>query len=103
MRVAEICPICATYINASCIIYNGVYLPAIDVAPLTSLDEILGSINTAFTALTGVGAPLTIPQFVGQLYIDTAVGHLYIGMGVTSVNWGLLSIISTTTSTTTIP
>jgi len=102
MRVAELCPNCATYINATCIIYNGEYLSSIEVPPLMSLDEILGNINETFTALTGTGAPTTIPLFVGQLYIDTSVAHLYIGMGTTTVNWGLLSVISTTTTTTTV-
>jgi len=52
MRVAEICPDCATYINAACIIYNGEYLSNIDVSPLDSLDDILVKINDALGALT---------------------------------------------------
>lgn len=103
MRVAEICPNCATYINASCIIYDGDYLSTLDVAPLTSLDEILSSINDTFTAASGSGEPSTIPSFIGQLYLDTDVAQLWIGMGVDSVNWGLLAIISTTTTSTTTP
>jgi hypothetical protein len=103
MRVAELCPNCATYINATCIIYDGEYLSTIDVAPLTSLDEILGDINDTFPALTGSGAPSSVPAFIGQLYINTDVPHLYIGMGTSSVNWGLLAIISTTTTSTTSP
>jgi hypothetical protein len=102
MRVAELCPNCATFINATCIIYNGEYLSSIDVAPLTSLDEILGDINTTFIALTGDGNPSTVPAFIGQLYIDTSVPQLWIGMGTTTVNWGLVAEISTTTTTTTI-
>lgn len=103
MRVAEICPNCATYINASCIIYDGDYLSTLDVAPLTSLDEILENINNTFTALSGSGEPSAIPLFIGQLYIDTDVDQLWIGMGVDGVNWGLLAIISTTTTSTTTP
>lgn len=102
MRVAELCPTCATYINATCVIYNGVYLSSIDVAPLTSLDEILGNINSTFIALSGAGVPTTVPAFVGQLYIDTASLDLWIGMGTSSVNWGLVSPIVTTTTTTTV-
>ena len=52
MRVAEICPECATYINAACIIYNGEYLSNIDVSPLDSLDDILVKINDALGNLT---------------------------------------------------
>src|SRR5690348_6441628 len=101
MRVADLCPNCATYINASCIIYDGDYLSTIDVSPLTSLDEILENINNTFTALSGAGVPSTIPLFVGQLYIDTTGPDLWIGMGTASVNWGLVAEISTTTTTTT--
>lgn len=103
MRIAELCPNCASYINAECIIYNGDYLPSLDVAPLTSLDEILGSINDTFNALSGAGNPSTIPAFLGQLYIDTTGPDLWIGMGTTTVNWGLVGEISTTTTTTTAP
>lgn len=103
MRVAELCPNCATYINASCIIYDGEYLSTLDVAPLTSLDEILQNINDTYTAQSGSGEPSTIPLFLGQLYLDIDVAHLYIGMGTESVNWGLLAIISTTTTSTTSP
>jgi hypothetical protein len=101
MRIAELCPDCATYINATCIIYNGDYLPATETAPLTSLDEILGNIDDTFTALTGSGSPTIIPLFIGQLYIDEDVSQLWIGMGVDNVNWGLLALISTTTTTST--
>lgn len=103
MRVAEICPNCATYINASCIIYDGDYLSTLDVAPLTSLDEILSNINNTFTAASGSGAPTEIPLFLGQLYINTSTQQLWIGMGTSTVNWGLLGSISTTTTTTTAP
>lgn len=101
MRIAEICPNCATYINASCILYDGEYLSSIDVSPLDSLEDILGNINQTFTALSGEGEPSSIPDFVGQLYIDTDVSQLWIGLGTSTVNWGLLAIISTTTTSTT--
>src|SRR5687767_12602260 len=103
MRIAELCPNCATYINATCIIYNGDYLASIDVAPLTSLDEILGNINETFIALSGIGEPSTVPAFVGQLYIDISGPDLWIAMGTGTVNWGLVGEISTTTTTTTLP
>lgn len=101
MRVAEICPDCATYINAACIIYNGEYLPAINVSPLDSLDDILGNIDEAFTAQSGAGAPTTLPLFVGQLYIDTLSLNLYVGLSTIGTDWGLIGPIATTTSTTT--
>jgi hypothetical protein len=102
MRIAELCPNCATYINASCIIYNGDYLANIDIAPLTSLDEVLEAINDAFAAATGTGAPTDVPAFVGQLYIDTSTMDLWVGLSDTIPNWGLIGQISTTTTTTTV-
>lgn len=51
MRTADSCPICTTYIDASCIIYNGLYLSTIDVEPKDSLEEALGKINAAFSTL----------------------------------------------------
>jgi hypothetical protein len=103
MRVAEICPNCATYINASCILYDGDYLSTLDVSELDSLDEILSNINDTFTALSGAGEPASIPTFIGQLYINTSGPELWIGMGTSSVNWGFIADISTTTTTTTAP
>lgn len=52
MRVAEICPDCAVYINADCIIYNGPYLPNLDIEPLDSLQDILEKIDAAFSTTT---------------------------------------------------
>jgi hypothetical protein len=103
MRIAELCPNCSSYIDATCIIYNGEYLSSIGVSPLTSLNEVLGDIDNTFNALSGSGLPSTIPAFLGQFYINTSTDELWIGMGTASVNWGLLGSISTTTTTTTTP
>lgn len=98
MRIADICPTCATFINATCIIYNGTYLSNIISAPLTSLDEIITNINNSLATPTGIGSPTFIPQYVGQNYIDSG-GVLYIGLSNIVPNWGILGIISTTTTT----
>lgn len=45
MRIATICPTCATFINSVCVIYDGEYLANIDVAPGDTLEEILAKIN----------------------------------------------------------
>lgn len=101
MKVASICDTCATYINATCIIYNGVYLPVLDVSPLDALDDILGNINAAFAAQSGAGDPTTqIPLYIGQYYLDTSTNGLWIGLGTTSVNWGYIGVVATTTTTT---
>ena len=47
MRTAAICPTCATYENALCILYNGPYLSCIGVSPLDSLETALGLIDGA--------------------------------------------------------
>jgi hypothetical protein len=51
MRTADSCPICTTYIDASCIIYNGLYLSTIDVEPKDSLEVALGKINASLSTL----------------------------------------------------
>ena len=52
MRTAAICPTCATYLNALCILYNGEYLSNLDINPLDDLQTILEKINDAVGALT---------------------------------------------------
>lgn len=52
MRTADICPTCATYENALCILYNGPYLDALDVNPLDNLETILYKINEALGGTT---------------------------------------------------
>lgn len=103
MRVAELCPSCASYINATCIIYNGTFLPVINATPLDSLDMILSEINDAIKPLTGTGVPSSVPLYIGQQYIDTDGPTLYIGLSTTLPNWGLISILTTTTTTTVAP
>ena len=48
MRTAAICPTCATYENALCVLYDGEYLSNIDVDPMDSLEEALIKINNTF-------------------------------------------------------
>jgi hypothetical protein len=79
MRTAEICPTCAVYQNAECIIYNGPYLTNIVVNPLDDLQSILGSINTNLVPRTGTApAPVSGPAtYVGQLYVNDITGMVY--------------------------
>lgn len=46
MRTAAICPTCATYTNAVCVIYDGPYLSNLGINPMSSLDDILQQINS---------------------------------------------------------
>jgi len=47
MRVAVICPTCATNINSVCVIYDGEYLENLDVSPGDTLESILQKINSS--------------------------------------------------------
>ena len=66
MRTAAICPTCATYENAVCIIYNGEFLSNIGVSPLDSLQSALQSIDGAVGAINSqIGA-----GYSGDVTID---------------------------------
>lgn len=54
MRTAAICPTCATYENAVCVIYNGPTLSNINVPPLTDLQTALGSVDASVASLTAL-------------------------------------------------
>lgn len=45
MRTAAICPTCATYENALCVLYNGSYLFNTGIAPLDSMEVALQKID----------------------------------------------------------
>ena len=84
MRTAAICPTCATYENAICVIYDGPGLTNIEVAPLDDLTTALLRIDTAVGILQnntaiqiGTVAPTANAAFVGQLYVNTAEPSLY--------------------------
>jgi len=100
MRIAEVCDLCATYIGTKCVLYDGDYLSILDISPLDPLDEIIVSINDTFPALSGAGIPTSIPQFLGQEYIQTTGPVLWIGLSTTVPNWGYIGTITTTTTTT---
>ena len=92
MRTAAICPTCATYENAKCILYNGSFLSNINVAPLDDLETILGKINTRLVPLTGVVAPSTSATYLGQLYLNTAKSVLYFAksVGTGASDWSVI-------------
>jgi len=61
MRTAAICPTCATFTNAVCVIYDGPYLSNIGVAPLDNLEDILGLIDSSIGAITGGSVITHVP------------------------------------------
>ena len=77
MRIAEICPTCAVYQNAECIIYDGPYLGNIVVNPLDNLQSILENINNNLVPLTNIGAPTSPASYIGQLYVDSNTSMVY--------------------------
>ena len=92
MRTAAICPTCATYENALCILYNGLYLSNLDVAPLDSLEVILGKINDNLIPTSGTGPSIISGVYYGQQHFDTFDNKLYtaktLGNGVN--DWDLI-------------
>lgn len=92
MRTAQICPTCATYENALCIIYDGPYLSNIDVTPLDSIESALESINDNLVPVVGIVVPTANAKFIGQLYVNTAAPALYFAksVGLGASDWVLL-------------
>jgi len=78
MRTAAICPTCATYINALCVIYNGPNLTNTNVATLDNLETIVQNINDNLVPVSGSGAPSNNAVYEGQIYINNATGDVYI-------------------------
>lgn len=67
MRTAAICPTCATYENALCIIYNGVYLSNIDLAPLDNVQLAFSKVNTVLGTTEYVTNKVTsLPNFLSN-------------------------------------
>ena len=99
MRTAAICPTCATYENALCIIYNGPYLTNIDVAPLEDLPTVLSKINSNLVPISGTTAPSVSATYLGQTYLDTTKSLLYFAkaVGTGAADW---SLVLTTPSVT---
>jgi hypothetical protein len=99
MRTAAICPTCAVYENALCIIYNGTYLSNINVAPLEDLSTILGKINTNLVPLSGTTAPSSSATYLGQLYLNTTKSMLYLAksVGTGATDWSLVLTAPTPT------
>ena len=52
MRTAQVCPTCATYKNALCVLYVGEDLPNIGVYSGMSLEDAMIAINDALNQFT---------------------------------------------------
>ena len=76
MRTAAICPTCATYENALCIIYNGPYLSNIDVAPLDALPTTGATDWSLVLSVPATGAP-QYANNAAAVFAGLSVGQVY--------------------------
>jgi hypothetical protein len=93
MRTAAICPTCATFENALCVLYNGPYLANADINPLDSLEVALGKINTNLAPQSGSGAPTAAAIYLGQFYVRTGgAKNLYYAQttGTGALDWKIV-------------
>ena len=92
MRTAAICPTCATYENAVCIIYNGPILPNTQIDPLDDLETALEKIDTNLVPLSGTTAPTSSATYLGQLYLNTTTKILYFAksVGTGATDWSII-------------
>jgi len=93
MRTAAICPTCATFENALCVLYNGPYLTNIDVNPLDSLEVALGKINNNLVPKSGTAAPSAAAIYLGQFFVRTSgAKNLYYAQttGTGALDWRIV-------------
>ena len=99
MRTAEICPTCATYTNAVCVLYDGpAVLTNINVSPLNSLDTALVNINTAVGAINTAIGNIDLDEVLSNgntSLLDAGVGALNIFSGSLG-NFGRIAFTSDT-------
>jgi hypothetical protein len=105
MRTAQICPTCATFINAKCVLYDGDFLTNTNIAPLDSIETAIVKINNNLVPLTGAYPPSISSTYLGQLYIDITGPTLYYSsaVGTGPGDWNILCNCTTTTTTTVPP
>ena len=99
MRTAAICPTCAVYENAKCIVYNGPYLTNIQANPLEDLETILAKINANLVPKTGTTAPSSSATYLGQTYLNTTTKILYFAksIGTGATDWNIVLTAPTVT------
>ena len=95
MRTAKICPTCATFENALCILYNGIHLPITNISPLDSMEVALNKIETRIPSQTGLDAPTNSAYYLGQLYLDTVTKMIYyaVNVGTGIDDWAIVPTI----------
>lgn len=81
MRTANICPTCATFENALCIIYQGDNLNNIQVPDDSSLANALILINSAFPAFETANVPNINSPFYGKLTVNPEESIVFVASG----------------------
>jgi hypothetical protein len=89
MRTAAICPTCATYENALCILYDGDFLVNSDINPLDSVTTAIEKLDSALAPGNGIVAPNISAVYIGQLYVNTTTPTLYYAksIGTGAADW----------------
>lgn len=89
MRTADICPTCATFQNAICVLYDGDLLVNSDINPLDSVTTAIEKLDAALAPANGIVAPTNSAVYVGQLYVDTVAPALYYAVttGAGAADW----------------
>lgn len=93
MRTAAICPTCATYENALCVLYNGEFLPNTQISPLDSLEVALEKIDANLVPTSSAAAPAVSAVYLGQLHVNTTpIQKLYYAKntGSGAADWNLI-------------
>ena len=99
MRTAEICPTCAVFQNAECIIYNGPYLANAIINPGDNLENILGSIDKNLVPSYSTSTPSSPAPYVGKIHVDQTApgGKVYIAnLSGTASDWEVLLTVPVT-------
>ena len=103
MRTAAICPTCATYENAICVLYDGPYLPCTGISPLDSIAEALAKIDAAICALGGTTTTSTTTTAGPTTSTTTSSTSSTTTSSTSSSTTSSTSSTTTTTTTTATP
>jgi len=102
MRTAAICPTCATYENAICVLYDGPYLPCTGISPLDSIAEALAKIDAAICALGGTTTTSTSTSTSTTSTTTTATPTTTTTTSVAPTTTTTTTVAPTTTTTTSV-
>ncbi len=110
MRTAAVCPTCATYTNASCIIYTGPYLSTLNINTLESMHTALLKVEAWALVNQGGGGGTgpTVPSVMTSdinvvLYGGKTLGKYVNGDTIPCQGWSFERLIRDIATDTTVP